>query len=140
MNSAPANANGYLAAWYKSPIDLPEGKSGTVSIAHRIIKDSTPIISARQAYTRGLRSVSAKPKEPLRVHELRCTIRNRFGARPIVHCWAEDIMIGQIRRSLEGPHRFWKYKRLPLMTPRQIERFLSDVGLPQWEKLYGGLV
>lgn len=248
--------NGYHAAWYKSPLDLPESKSGTVSITHRIVMDSTPIISARQAFTRGLRPVSAMLKEPLRIHELsdekhgvwmtdlpeelnqiaelmwllspslkvlvgglglglvaltlaerpgvdkaaltvvendadviklcaspdyhvvhqdigaflreheepfdyymldtwqgtnegtwwrevfplRRVIRNRFGQRPVVHCWAEDIMMGQIRRSLEGPNRVWKYKRLPLMTPRQADQFLTDVGLPAWEKRYGGLV
>ena len=247
---------GYQAAWYASPINLPERRNGAVQVRHRTIEDKTPIVGARQAYTRGLRPVTAKLKEPLRIHELihdkhglwmtdlpeelnqiaelmwllspsgrvlvgglglgivaktlairkginktaltvvendadvialcatpdykivhqdiaaflrehsdpfdfylldtwqgtnescwletvmplRRTIRNRWGSKPVVNCWAEDIMQGQVRRCLVGPNRYWKYERLPLMNERKADQFLANVGLPAWEKAYGGLI
>jgi hypothetical protein len=74
------------------------------------------------------------------VFPLRRTIRNRFGRNPVIHCWAEDIMLGQVRTAIALGQRNWKYEGLPgKMTPRERERFLADVGLPSWEKKYGHL-
>jgi hypothetical protein len=39
-----------------------------------------------------------------------------------------------------GPNRYWKYERLPLMNERKADQFLANVGLPAWEKAYGGLI
>ena len=71
---------------------------------------------------------------------LRRIIRSRFGNAPKVHCWAEDIMQGQIFSSLVGQHRVWYYKDLPHMTPKTAGRFLRNVGSEQWERLYGAIV
>lgn len=60
----------YKHAWYKSPIDLPERTIGKFSIKHRVVTGKTPVVGARQAYTRGLRPLNAKLSEPLLVHEL----------------------------------------------------------------------
>jgi hypothetical protein len=60
----------YEAAWYASPISLPEASAGKVSVWHRVVKDETPVIGVRQAYLRGVRPVKAMLKEPLRVHVL----------------------------------------------------------------------
>jgi hypothetical protein len=65
-------------------------------------------------------------------------IRNRWGSRPVIHCWAEDIMAGQVFRSLMAGHRQWYYKGLPQMTEREARYFIMEVGSPRWEKLYGG--
>lgn len=243
-------------AWYPSPINLKEARSGTVEVKHRILQAGkrTPVVGMRQAVTRGITPVNALLKEPLRIHELhddkhgiwmtdlpeelnqiaemlalvkphgdvcigglglgvlaetmyqmpqvddltvverskdviklcdtlhystvnmdiakflrthdtpfdyylldtwqgtnegtwwpqvmplRRIIRNRFGSKPVVHCWAEDIMLGQVMRSLLGPHRTWKYEKLPLMDASQVQHFVQDIGLPAWEKHYGKLV
>ncbi len=71
------------------------------------------------------------------VMPLRRLIRRKHGVVK-VHCWAEDIMLGQIGRSLAtvGPH--WFYTNLPVpMTPLQARWFVREVGSPQWEKKYG---
>ena len=60
----------YQPAWYASPINLPERTLGKFSIRHRIVEKKTPVVGARQAYTRSTRPVMADLKEPLRVHEL----------------------------------------------------------------------
>ena len=242
--------------WYSSPIDLPEGSSGNMTITHKIVTGSTPIISLREWYTRGMkgRPCSAQLDNPLRYHELSeagvgvwmtdlpselnqayealhampprgrvlvgglglgilpklltlqaqvdqvtvverspdvirlcadranyhvvrsdiadylriCTqfdcyyldtwqgtnescwwdqviplrrvIANRFGRKP-VWCWAENIMLGQIRRAATtqaGKH--WHYRALPEnASASTIVRFVSNVGLPAWEKRYGQL-
>lgn len=69
---------------------------------------------------------------------LRRAIRRRHGKRPVVHCWAEDIMLGQILRSLEHARPHWYYSYLPtLMQPAERRWFVRNVGLPSWEKKYG---
>lgn len=60
----------YQPAWYKSPIDLPEKTVGKFSVRYRIVKGTTPVIGARQAYTRGIPPMNAKLGEPLLIHEL----------------------------------------------------------------------
>lgn len=60
----------YQPACYKSPIDLPEKIVGNFSVRHRIITGKTPVIGARQAYTRGVWPLNAKLNEPLLIHEL----------------------------------------------------------------------
>lgn len=241
-------------AWYRSPLDLPERKSGKLEVHHRIVIGETPIVSARQAYTRGIMPVMARLSTPLRVHELhdkahgvwmtdlpeelnqiaealwllnpqgrvcvgglglgivaktlterkgvkqvvvverdsdvialcavpgyevvpsdirafladhpepfdfylldtwqgtseetwwtevlplRRVLRQRWGRKPVIHCWAEDIMWGQVARSLLGPNRVWLYKGLPAMSQGQVRNFLHDAGLPHWEKKYGAVV
>jgi hypothetical protein len=73
------------------------------------------------------------------VMPMRRTIRNRWGGKPVIHCWAEDIMVGQLTRALMGrPH--WYYENLAPMTLRDVRRFTRDVGLPTWEKRWGAIV
>ena len=60
----------YQPAWYPSPISLPERTIGKFSVQHRTVMEKTPVIGMRQAYTRGLRPVTAKLSEPLHIHEL----------------------------------------------------------------------
>lgn len=98
------------------------------------------------------------------VMPLRRAIRNRWGSKPVVHCWAEDIMLGQVKRSLviddmkkemlkqhndssgKPPIRLescrgWFYKYFPVnMTPKQADWFLKNVGTRQWEKRYGEMI
>jgi hypothetical protein len=72
---------------------------------------------------------------------LRRIIRQRWGKRPVVHCWAEDIMQGQVFRSLTTKPPHWYYEGLPLpMTERVAKQFLRDIGFPTWEKRYGKTV
>jgi len=76
------------------------------------------------------------------VMPLRRTIRNRFGKKPKIHCWAEDIMLGQVRRAAIGMSgRHWNYRALPTVADAaMIERFVRDVGLPSWETEFGSSV
>jgi hypothetical protein len=72
------------------------------------------------------------------VMPMRRVIANRCG-RQRVWCWAEDIMLGQCKRSAfsQGGEN-WYYKALPSNPDRAtVERFFRDVGLPTWEKRYG---
>lgn len=71
----------------------------------------------------------------------RRTIGNRHGEqRPAIWCWKEREMWGQIYRSLRGPNRHWFYEQLPPSMPHdQALAFLRDVGMPQWERMYGQL-
>lgn len=61
-----------------------------------------------------------------------------------VHCWAEDIMVGQIRRTLTHltpERRHWYYKYLPApMSADAVEMFVRTVGSPEWERRYGDAV
>jgi hypothetical protein len=90
------------------------------------------------------------------VMPLRRIIGNRFG-RQRVHCWAEDMMLGQVRRaitlgnrstmeqlceSLKEPvpenTRHWHYAGLPAeMSRADVEDFVTNVGLPEWEQRWG---
>ena len=242
------------AAWYPSPINLPERKAGKVYVKHRYALDKTPIIGLRQAFARGIQPASAMLKEPLRYHELsdkngvwmtdlpeelfqieealamikpsgrvlvaglglgimakRCAqiakhvtvveinkqiiklcaapfyktvradifdylnqhdidpafshyildtwrgtgettwweevlplrrlIRNIHGAKPKIHCWAEDIMQGQVSVNLLGPHRHWHYTEFPpSMSKKEVAWFFKNIGLPEWEKRYGHMI
>lgn len=98
------------------------------------------------------------------VMPLRRAIRNRWGSKPVVHCWAEDIMLGQVKRSLvidqikrdmlllhnaeSGKKkltlqdcRTWFYKYFPVdMTPAQADWFLTHIGETSWEKKYGTMI
>lgn len=248
---------GWSTSWFQSPLNLPEGKSGKVSITHRIIPagEEVPVVGMRQAVLRGIRPVVARPTEPLRVHQLvheergmwmtdlpeelnqigelmftvapqgrvlvgglglgilahacatrlgvdqvvvveidpdviklckgfgydvvqadiaeflrttderfdyylldtwqatnesawwrevmplRRIIRQRQGKAGVIHCWAEDIMLGQIMRSLTTKPPHWFYTGLPVPMSQQVaDRFVRDVGLPGWEKKYGAIV
>lgn len=247
----------YQPQWYRSPIDLPEARSGKVEVKHRIVEvgDTVPIVGMRQAVTRGVRPASGKVKERLKVHELRDSdhgvwmtdmpeelnqigemlhdvnpqgrvlvgglglgilaatlaqregvyhvtvvekdpdvvklcqrpgydvvtadihdyleksdqefdfylldtwqstnemtwwgevvpmrraIRQRFGVRPVIHCWAEDIMIGQIFQSLTTKPPHWYYENLPMpMSAKAARSFIKDVGKQKWERDYGRIV
>ena len=89
------------------------------------------------------------------VMPLRRIIARKFG--PVrVHCWAEDMMLGQVSQALHnGNHsrvwtfggvevhgqRHWYYEGLPdEMTEREIGMFVKTVGLPAWERKYGAAV
>jgi len=75
------------------------------------------------------------------VMPLRRVIRQRWGAGPVVHCWAEDIMLGQVVRTLTTKPPHWCYAGLPMpMGEVEAERFVRDVGLPSWEARYGAIV
>lgn len=75
------------------------------------------------------------------VMPLRRIIRNRWGARPRIHCWAEDIMRGQLHRTLTSTVPHWYYKHLPVpMSGAHAHAFIRNVGLPAWEKQYGAAV
>lgn len=76
------------------------------------------------------------------VMPLRRIIRQRFGPRPRIHCWAEDIMAGQIMRALVSTQEsHWYYKGLPLpMGRREAKAFMSQVGTKPWEERYGKIV
>lgn len=74
------------------------------------------------------------------VMPLRRIIANRFGRRR-VHCWAEDIMLGQIMQTLQNAPPHWYYAHLPVpMRPRVARAFVSTVGLPAWERRWGQAV
>lgn len=69
---------------------------------------------------------------------LRRIIRRRWGRKPVIHCWAEDIMLGQILRTLTTSVPHWYYKELPLpMSLAAARWFVANVGLPSWERKYG---
>lgn len=74
---------------------------------------------------------------------LRRAIRQRFGLVPVIHCWAEDIMWGQVRRRLTRedlpPH--WYYQG-PLchMSKTEADYFLKYAGTLEWEKKYGAAI
>lgn len=71
----------------------------------------------------------------------RRAIRQNWGKKPVIHCWAEDIMHGQIFRSLTTKPPHWYYSGLPMpMNDATARRFLRDVGLPAWEKKYGRII
>ena len=72
---------------------------------------------------------------------LRRLIRQRWGTRPVVHCWAEDIMQGQIFQALTTKSPHWYTKHLPVpMYEKEARSFLRNVGLPAWEHKYGEAV
>lgn len=72
------------------------------------------------------------------VMPLRRIIANRFG-RQRVHCWAEDIMLGQaIPAATRNAGHNWYYKALPRgMSFKEVKGFFRNVGLPAWERRYG---
>lgn len=71
----------------------------------------------------------------------RRAIRNRWGRGPIIHCWAEDIMQGQVAQTLMTKPPHWYYEHLPLpMDVKTTRSFLRDVGLPMWERRWGAAV
>lgn len=73
---------------------------------------------------------------------LRRAIRSKWGSRPKIHCWAEDIMWGQVKRQLmQCPQAHWHYaEELLHMTSREADRFLREAGLPTWEAKYGDTI
>lgn len=245
------------AGWYRSWIDLPERKSGKMTVEHYIKKDSTPIIGHRQALLRGVPPATAKigpdglkvtqlcenggvwmsdlPEELFQIEEAiagfqpegdvlvgglglgllatrldqmtevasvtviekskdvikictpedsgittvhgdifkflksnhtaydcymldtwagtnestywsdvfrqRRMIRNRFGARPKIWCWAEDIMRGQVGGVINRQSQFdhWYYTGIPAMSKDEMTWFFDQVGSKAWEKKYGHL-
>lgn len=92
------------------------------------------------------------------VMPLRRAIANKFGSKNI-HCWAEDMMMGQIARAIHSGNastqralkelrpemkidgksqRHWYYEHLPEeMTTSDTTHLLTRVGLPDWEKRWG---
>jgi len=78
------------------------------------------------------------------VFPLRRTIRNRHGKRPVIHCWAEDIMAAQVatslQRSIEAKRPHWRSKTLIVKTQRDIATFIANVGTREWERKYGTML
>jgi len=71
------------------------------------------------------------------VMPLRRIIGNRFG-RSRVHCWAENVMLGQVRAAIANGMSRWYYSALPAgMTASRTDQFVRTVGLRQWEYDYG---
>lgn len=69
---------------------------------------------------------------------LRRLIRRRQGLTPTIHCWAEDIMWGQVKKTLTRPEPHWFARGLPTgMTGARAERFKDEAGTPRWEKDHG---
>lgn len=64
-------------------------------------------------------------------------IRNRFGVRPKIWCWAEDIMWGQVLTALMHRCGHWHYEKLTNMPADEALWFLKNVGSKTWEKRYG---
>lgn len=76
---------------------------------------------------------------------LRRAIGRRWGARrprPVIHCWAEDMMLAQVMKKLCGdyaPH--WYYKApFRAMSEERALRFVADAGMKEWEREYGRAV
>lgn len=74
------------------------------------------------------------------VMPLKRLIRNRFGSKPVIHCWAEDIMQPQVMRAVTNPAGHWKHRKLPAMTVPESLKFVREVGLPEWEHRYGRFI
>lgn len=74
------------------------------------------------------------------VMPLKRIIRNRFGMKPTVHCWAEDMMTLQVSAALMFPQRHWKYKMLPAMEENEAKFFVEEVGSKIWEERYSNLL
>src|SRR5687768_4205950 len=60
----------YKPEFFASPIDLPEGRSGKLSIQHKIETEDVWIVGLREAVLNGERPVKARLAEPLRIHQL----------------------------------------------------------------------
>lgn len=81
----------------------------------------------------------------------RRAIRQRWGSKPKIHCWAEDIMLGQVARTATNAlllgHRHWYYEVLPSASNEFVKQpelaagcvamLTQDVGSKDWEKLFG---
>lgn len=75
------------------------------------------------------------------VAPLKRIIRRRWGHGVPVHCWAEDIMAGQVLTKLVGPDRNWYYEKLPpRMSVEDAAHFFDRVGAGDWEERWGSLV
>lgn len=75
------------------------------------------------------------------VMPLRRIIRQRFGVKPYIWCWAEDIMLGQLMATLTTCPAHWYFQYLPMpMSPNMAHSFLHHVGWPAWEKRFGAAV
>lgn len=75
------------------------------------------------------------------VFPLRRLVQKRFGAVSL-WCWKEDEFMAQAYTSLRshpGTHWFHTKLRTP-MSKDEATSFLTEVGLPDWEKRYGALV
>jgi hypothetical protein len=73
------------------------------------------------------------------VFPLRRIIGNLHGdyAQEHTYCWAEDVMLGQIRPSLQRPHH-WHHEKLPDgMSNDDVWHFTTRIGLPDWEERWG---
>lgn len=75
------------------------------------------------------------------VMPLKRAIRKKWGKLAVIHCWAEDIMWGQIRQSILLGNQFgrsWYYKCLPAkMSEGEARSFFNNVGTAWWEIKFG---
>ncbi len=75
------------------------------------------------------------------VMPLRRLIRKIHGTKPKIHCWAEDIMQGQVGAKLRSPIRDWHYKEFPpSISRKEVAWFFKNIGLPAWEDRYGKFI
>lgn len=61
---------------------------------------------------------------------------------PTIYCWAEDIMLGQVKTAMRahyeaGKRKHWYYRDLELPPPAEQEWFFKEIGTSQWEKRFG---
>lgn len=65
----------------------------------------------------------------------------RYWRHAVIHCWAEDIMAGQVARALARPGRYWHHANLPSpMTAAEIAYFIGHAGALNWEMRYAPLL
>lgn len=73
----------------------------------------------------------------LQVMPLRRIIANKFG-KVNLHNWREYDMFLEVTKTLTTKKPYWILDKLPLpMSASDAIWFTQNVGLPEWEKLYG---
>lgn len=76
----------------------------------------------------------------LQVMPLRRMIANKFGKINIYN-WTEDTMFDEMIKVLTTKKPYWILEKLPMpMSLEDAKWFLKNVGLPEWEKIYGDKV
>ncbi len=73
----------------------------------------------------------------LQVMPLRRMIANKFGNVNIYN-WTEDTMFDEMIKELTTKKPYWILEKLPMpMSLKDAKWFLENVGLPEWEVIYG---
>jgi hypothetical protein len=73
----------------------------------------------------------------IQVMPLQRLIANKFGKQN-VHCWVEDNMKVELLKILTEKEPYWILDKMPMpMSEEKALWFMENVGLPEWEKIYG---